>query len=294
MHCAVRRLAIMEKNIAELLKGVEGLVTLPDVFIRINQLVKNPDSTTADIAKAISQDPSFTVRMLRLANSPFYGFSSTVDTVDKAVAIIGTSQIRNLALSMSVASTFSGLPNNLVSMDNFWRHSLYCALIARILAKQARRCDPEAVFTAGLLHDIGELIIFNRLPSLAKESLLLVLDQMDELPVYQAERQIIGFDHAGVGGALARLWTLPPLLVECIAYHHSIVRAEHYPREVALVHLANSLAQMAEVDTLETDDVTPVDPRAWEITGLNEEIIEQVIREAQAEIFEAEKLFFGK
>lgn len=281
-------------NISELLKGVDGLVTLPDVFLRINQLTEDPNSTTADIAKAIRQDPSFTVRMLRVANSPHYGFSSTVDTVDKAVSIIGTSQIRNLALSMSVAGAFNGLPNDLVSMDNFWRHSLYCALVARILAKRARRCDPEALFTAGLLHDIGELIIFNRLPQQAHDSLLLVLDGLDEMPVYQAERQIIGFDHAEVGGKLAEQWKLPPLLVECIGCHHSISKAERYPREVALAHLANSLAQMAEVDTLEAEDATPIDPLAWEITGLDESVIEEVIREAQSEFIETEKLFFGK
>jgi len=285
----------METNITvvDLVKGVGGLVTLPNVFIRINQLVEDPNSNTVDIAKAVSQDPSFTVRLLKVANSPFYGFSSTIDTVAKAVSVIGTSQIRNLALSMSVASTFAGLPNNLVSMDNFWRHSLYCALTARILARQARKCDPEAVFTAGLLHDIGELIIFNRLPEQAKESLLLVLDQMDDLPVYQAEQQIIGFDHAQVGGELARQWNLPPLLEECIAYHHSIGEAKRHPRETALVHLANIIAQMAEVDTLDSDDVSPIDPRAWEITGLDEDVIELVVREAQEEIIEAEKLFLG-
>ena len=280
-------------NIAELVKGVGGLVTLPNVFIRINQLVEDPNSNTADIAKAVSQDPSFTVRLLRVANSPFYGFPSAIDTVTKAVSVIGTSQIRNLALSMSVARTFAGLPNNLVSMDNFWHHSLYCALVARILAKQARKCDPEAVFTAGLLHDIGELIIFNRLPEPAKESLLLVLDQVDDLPVYLAERQIIGFDHAQVGGELARQWNLPPLLEECIAYHHSVAEAQRYPRETALVHLANILAQMAELDTLEPGDVSPIDPLAWEITGLDETVIELVVREAQEEIVEAEKLFLG-
>ena len=241
----------------------------------------------------MSQDPSFTVRLLRVANSPFYGFPSAIDTVTKAVSVIGTSQIRNLALSMSVARTFAGLPNNLVSMDNFWHHSLYCALVARILAKQARKCDPEAVFTAGLLHDIGELIIFNRLPEPAKESLLLVLDQVDDLPVYLAERQIIGFDHAQVGGELARQWNLPPLLEECIAYHHSVAEAQRYPRETALVHLANILAQMAELDTLEPGDVSPIDPLAWEITGLDETVIELVVREAQEEIIEAEKLFLG-
>ena len=280
-------------NIAELVKGVGGLVTLPNVFIRINQLVGDPNSSTVDIAKAVSQDPSFTVRLLRVANSPFYGFPSAIDTVAKAVSIIGTSQIRNLALSMSVARTFAGLPNNLVSMDNFWRHSLYCALVARILGRQARKCDPEAVFTAGLLHDIGELIIFNRLPEQAKESLLLVLDQVDDLPVYLAEREIIGFDHAQVGGELARQWGLPPLLEECIAYHHSIGEAQRYPRETALVHLANILAQMAELDTLEPGDVSPIDPLAWQITGLDADVIELVVREAQEEIVEAEKLFLG-
>lgn len=283
----------MENNITDLLKGVDGLITLPHVFLRINQLIEDPDSTISDIAKAVSQDPSFTVRMLRLANSPFYGFSSTIDTIDKAVSVIGTSQIRNLALSMSVASTFAGLPNELVSMDNFWRHSLYCALVARILARQAHGCDPSAVFTAGLLHDIGELIIFNRLPEQARSALLLVLDQVDELPVYLAERQVIGFDHADVGGELARHWVLPPLLVECIAHHHAVGEAQQFLRETALVHLADLIAQMAELDTLELSDVPPIDPLAWEITGLSTDIIEQVILEAKLEIIEAEKLFLG-
>jgi putative nucleotidyltransferase with HDIG domain len=281
-------------NIVELVKGVGDLVTLPDVFIRINQLVEDPDSTLDDITKVVSQDPSFTVRLLRVANSPFYGFPSTVETVSRAVTLIGTSQIRNLALSTSVSRTFAGLPNELVSMDNFWYHSLYCALAARILAHRVHKSDPEAVFTAGLLHDIGELVIFNRLPEQAKEALLLVLDSGDELPIYQAERQTMGFDHAQVGGELARQWHLPPLLEDCIAFHHDIQQAQHCPRETAIVHIANVLALMAEVDTLDPDDVPPIDPQAWKITGLEaEEVIESTIREAQEEIIEAKKLFLG-
>jgi putative nucleotidyltransferase with HDIG domain len=286
---------MMKINIAELVQGVGGLITLPDVFIRINQLVEDPNSSIADIAKVASQDPSFTVRLLRVANSSFYGLSSTVDTVHKAVAIIGTSQIRSLALATSVASTFDGLPNTLVSMEHFWRHSLYCALAARILAKKAGRCDPDAVFTAALLHDIGELVIFNRLPQQAKESLLLVLDSADELPVYLAERQIMGCDHAQVGGELARQWKLPPMLAECIEYHHSIQPDLRFPREVALVHIANILALMAEVQTQDPADVSPVDPRAWEITGLDaNEVLLPTVQEAQEEIAEAEQLFLGK
>ncbi len=281
------------EKIVELVRGVEGLVTLSHVFIRINQLIDDPDSSMADIAKAVSQDPSFTVRLLRVANSSYYGFSSSIDTVDKAVSVIGTSRIRSLALSMSVASSFAGLPNDLVSMDNFWRHSLYCAVIARILARRAGKCDPEALFTAGLLHDVGELVIFNRLPEQAKEALLRVLDSVDDLPIHEAERQVLGFDHAQVGAELARQWNLPPLLQECIGCHHAIRDAESYPREVALVHLANVYAQMAEIDTLNPDDVTAADPLASETSGLalDPEAIEEVVREAQQEIVELEKLF---
>ena len=285
----------MSTNITGLVKDVGSLVTLPDVFIRINELVENPDSTVAEIAKVVSQDPSFTVRLLRVANSSFYGFSSTVDTVPKAISIIGTSQIRSLALATSVASAFDGLPNSLVSMHDFWKHSLYCALIARILAKKAKRCDPDAVFTAALLHDIGELVIFNRMPKPAQDAILLVLDSGDEMPIYLAERQIIGFDHAQVGGELARQWKLPPMLEECVEFHHDIRGELRYPREVALVHIANVLALMAEVHTFDPQDVPPIDSLGWEMVGLTpDEVITEAISEAEEEISEAEQLFLGK
>ncbi|MCX7142872.1 MAG: HDOD domain-containing protein [Proteobacteria bacterium] len=219
---------------------------------------------------------------------------SAVDTVAKAVSIIGTAQIRNLALSMSVASSFEGLPNDLVSMENFWRHSLLCALSARHLARLIGRCDPDAMFTAGLLHDIGELIIFNRMPEQAKQALMSVLDSGEEIPVHEAERQVMGFDHSDVGGELAREWQLPSLLEECIAHHHDVAGSERYRRETALVHLANILALMAEVDSLDPLDVPPFDPLAWELTGLASDCIEPAVREAQAAILEIEKLFTSK
>lgn len=285
----------MKPTIVELVQGVQGLVTLPDVFVRINQLVENPDSTVSDIANAVSRDPAFTVRLLRVANSPFYGFSSSIDTVPKAVSVIGTSQIRNLALSTAIANSFAGLPNTLVSMENFWRHSLYCALAARTLARQAGKCDAEAVFTAGLLHDIGELVIFNRVPELAKDVLTQVLDDVDGLTVHQAERQLLGYDHAQVGGELARQWKLPGLLEECIAFHHSPGDAKRHPREAAIVHIANVLAVMAELDTLAADDVPPIEPQAWSTIGLQADaVLADTVHATRAEIAEAEKLFMGK
>ncbi len=281
----------MASSASTLITDVSGLITLPDVYLRINSLIENPGTTLDDIAAAVSQDPSFTVRLLQVANSSLYGVSSTVSTVAKAVSIIGTAQVRNLALSISVAQSFSSLLNQLVSMKNFWRHSLFCALAARHLAKEARRCDPDTLFTAGMLHDIGELVIFNREPEEAKQALLLVLEEPGELPVYMAERQVLGFDHSEVGGLLARQWKLPPLLVDCIAHHHDIENAQSHPRETALIHIANIVALMAELDTLNPDDVPPIDPKAWDITGLGMDRVEPVMRAAQVDIIEVESLF---
>jgi putative nucleotidyltransferase with HDIG domain len=278
----------------ELVKDIRGLVTLPNVYIQIGRLIDDPKSSSADIAKAVGQDPSFTIRLLQVANSALYRFPSEVDAVPKAVSILGTAQIRNLALSMSVASSFEGLLNELVSMENFWKHSLLCALSARHLAKLVGRCDPDALFTAGVLHDIGELIIFNRLPEQAQQALLIALDSDEEIPVYQAEQQVMGFDHADVGGALAREWHLPALLEECIAYHHNVAGSQRHRRETALVHLANIFALMAEVDTLDPLDVPSIDPLAWELTGLEDDCVEPCVREVQTEIVAIERLFTGQ
>ena len=124
--------------------------------------------------------------------------------------------------------------------------------------------------------------------------LLLVLDRPDELPIYQAERQVMGFDHSQVGGELARQWKLPPMLEECIEFHHNVQAGLRFPRAVALVHIANILALMAELHTLDTGDVSPIDPVAWDIVGIKpEEVINEVVAEAQEEIAEAENLFLG-
>ena len=275
---------------SELVENVSGLVTLPDVYLRISRAIESPRSSSADIAKAVSQDASFTVRLLKLANSALYGFPAKIDSVGKAITLIGIAQVRNLTLSMSVARSFAGLPNDLVSMENFWMHSLLCALCARHLAGEMRRCDPDALFTAGLLHDVGELIIFNRLPDKATQALLMVLDSQEELMVHEAEQAVMGFDHGVVGGLLAKRWNLPPLLEECITHHHDIGQAKQFPREVALIHLANVFSLMAELDTLNLGDVEPIDPLAWERSDLAVDVIEPTVRKAQAEMSELRQL----
>jgi len=254
---------------AEKLVGdVATLVSLPEVVIRINQLVDDPKSSAEDIGRVVAQDAALTARLLTLANSAMFGMSRKVDTVGRAIAVLGIRQVRDLTLGLSATRAFNGIPNHLVSMDSFWNHSLLCGVAARQLAGGCARGRPDSSFVGGLLHDIGQLVLFNKLPDESYRALLMTIDEPNEPDLYLCERALIGTDHAAVGGALARRWRLPGNLVECIEFHHEPARAHEHPLDVALVHIANSVAVLAEVESVEFEDAPAIQPMAWEVTGL--------------------------
>ncbi|MBS0395301.1 MAG: HDOD domain-containing protein [Proteobacteria bacterium] len=270
---------------------VATLVSLPEVVIRINQLVDDPRSSAEDIGRAVAQDPALTARLLALANSAMFGMQRKVDTVGRAIAVLGTRQVRDLTLGLSAARAFNGIPNDLVSMGSFWHHSVLCAVAARALAGSCVRGRPESSFVAGLLHDVGQLVLFNKLPAEERRALLMTIDAPNEPDLHLCEQQILGFDHARVGGALARRWRLPASLVEAIEFHHAPARASEFPLDVAIVHLANSTAVLAEVESDEFEDAPPIEPVAYEITGLKPSRVLEVAAEARGAVDEVKALF---
>lgn len=284
----------MSEQIQDILDDVEHLVSLPAACVRLNELVDDPTSSAEDISRVINQDVALTARLLRVANSPLYGFSAQIDTVTRAVTVLGTQQVRDLSLATAAVQTFDGIPNSLVSMDSFWEHSILCALCARHLAMECLKRQREAVFVAGLLHDIGQLIMYHLLPDLSRQALEACMDGPNELESHEAERDIIGFDHAEVGGELAHRWSLPTLIQECIAYHHNPEDAQQNRVETAIVHIANSIATMAELNTTDIDNAPRIHSIAWELTGLDEGIIAPTIASAQAQIGGARSLLMGK
>jgi putative nucleotidyltransferase with HDIG domain len=244
------------------------LVSLPEVVVRINALVDDPQSSAEDIGRVVSQDAALTARLLTLANSAMFGLPRRIDTVSRAIAVLGTRQVRDLTLGLSAVRAFRGIPNDLVSMESFWHHSVLCAVAARALAAECARGRPESSFVAGLLHDIGQLVLFNRLPDESRQALLMTVDAPNEPDLHLCEREILGFDHATVGGALARRWRLPAGLVECIECHHDPAKAQAHPLDVAIAHIANTTAVLAEVESDELEDAPAIDPMALEVTGL--------------------------
>jgi HD-like signal output (HDOD) protein len=283
----------MGLQIQDILNDIERLVSLPAAYVRINQLVEDPAVGMEDIARVINQDVALTARLLRIANSPLYGFPSQIDTVTKAVKVLGTQQVRDLALATVAIKTFEGIPNDLVSMESFWKHSIYCALCARILAMECHKRQREALFVTGLLHDIGQLVLYNRLPDLSRQVLEACADGPDELESQDAERDIIGFTHADIGGELAHRWSLPACIREGIAYHHAPEEAVQCKLETAIVHLANSLATLTELQSTDLAQAPRIHPIAWELTGLEPDIIAPVISGARAQFAGARALLTG-
>ncbi len=276
----------MVATIESIIAKSNKLISFPGVAIRVNSMVNDPNVTAKDIGKVISQDPGLTAALLKVANSPFFGFSREVDTVSRAVTLLGAKQVRDLTLATSAANAFKGIPNELLSMDDFWYHSLCCALVSQELADLSKVKKTESVFIAGLLHDIGQLVIFNNQPELAKKSLSLVLDDPQELELYQAEQQIMGFDHAQVGQALAQSWGLPENLLACIAFHHEPSTANNYQAEVAITHIANSIACLVEINSTHLEDAPPIDALAWEAIGLNDSVVNSVAEAARGKVRE--------
>ena len=178
-------------------------------------------------------------------------------------------------------------------MQDFWHHSLYCGLLAQILAKKSKKIHTESIFIAGLLHDIGQLLMFNQLPEKSHESILLLMEGTEDLETYEAERHVFGFDHMQVGAALIKSWKLAPVLEECIEFHHEPQNAKEFPAEVALINIANAVAVMADFDSMSEDDEIPmINPISWELTGLSKEDLPEAIKKAQEEIKEIESVLF--
>lgn len=270
---------------------VGGLVSLPEVATRILQVADDPASTAEDVARVILQDAALVARLLRAANSPALGMRGQVDTVSRAVVVLGVRQVRDLALGLCATRSFDGIPTALMDVDAFWHHSLLTALCASHLAQRVPRLRAESVFIAGLLHDVGQLLLCRARPQQEQAALLMTVDAPGEPDLHVCERELLGFDHADVGGALAQLWGLPVHLVECLAFHHRPQNAVAAPLEVAVVHVANSLAVLAEVGSGDWLDAPPVQAVAWQRTGLTAAGCLDIPPLALGDLADAKRLF---
>ena len=282
----------MTLSVESLIKNVTGLVSLPEVAMRVNTMVDDPECSVDDVARVIETDPSLSARMLGIANSAMYGFSKEISTVARAVTVLGTRQIRDLILATAAAKAFENMSNDLISIDDFWHHSIYCGLLAKHIAVAKKIRHAETMFMAGLLHDIGHLIMFNQIPEQIQQILLETL-QPDADELFEIERRDLGFDHTEVGGALARLWTLPPILQETIEFHHEPQRATEFAEEVFITHVANRVASLPYSEDSEKNWQEILTPEVLAEVGINANELQLAIDAALEEEGAIRQLLFA-
>jgi HD-like signal output (HDOD) protein len=255
---------ILMPTAAELVRRAGRLATLPASYHRVLDVADDPRSTTAELAQALEQDPTLTSALLRLVNSAAFGAPGSVETVSHAIALVGVTEVLDLALATSLVRTFVGIPPRWVDMRAFWLHSVGCGVSARAIAGRAGR-PAGRLFTAGMLHDLGRLLLYLQEPGLMEAAGAWA--EAEGEPLVVAERRLLGTDHAEVGGALLARWGLPETLRDLVEHHHR-PGASAWPSDAHVVHLADVLANSLELGTSGERRVPAVAPNAWEVAGL--------------------------
>lgn len=275
----------MTNNPEDLVNDVIELISLPEIYIRVNEVMEDPQHDARQLGDVIGHDPSLTARILQIVNSAYYALAVKIDLVSRAVSVIGEDDLRNLVLATSAVETMEHIPNELVDINLFWQHSVLTGIIARLLSKQCNILHGERLFVAGLLHDIGKLILYFKEPDMASQVLMQAAESDGVL--YKAEKEIIGFTHSDLGGALMKNWDMADSLVEVISYHHQPLNATQYPIETALVHIADSVVNAItpgiEIDEHLLDDMPLFEPATLEVTGIDLSVLPEIMDKARAQ-----------
>ncbi|HEY5602115.1 MAG TPA: HDOD domain-containing protein [Gammaproteobacteria bacterium] len=272
-------------TVQELVQGVVGLISLPDVCVRVKEMVDNPECSAADIGKVVSQDAALTARLLRIVNSAFYQFPARIETVSRAITVVGNRELKDLVFAATVAGIFEKVSNDLIDIESFWRHAVYCGIVSRIIARKSRVLHSERLFVAGLMHDIGRMVIAFKLPDQCREVLRYRKEHGVELHV--AENTVLGFDHAQVGAELMKAWSLPQTHQTAALHHHSPEKAGDFVLEASIVYLANIITELAEAGTNDLEILSSVPRDVWQMTKVSIDDIENVLVEARDQFIDA-------
>lgn len=257
---------------------------------KVLQVAQDERAGARELARVIAQDPAFTARLLRIANSPYYGLSRKVMTVSQAVAVLGTNTITSLALALFAFCSLPQEENDALSIGQLWEHSLGCALWGRQIATRVSHASPEEAFIACLLHDMGKALFYRYF---RKEFLEAVrLAEGDGISLLEAERRILGTDHAAAGEVLARKWNLPPALQHSIGLHPSPLSMPEtvdlaVRKIVAIVHVADIFCESFQLGNGGDGGCRTIDEEVWALLGVGEkecrELLGPVVDEMEKE-----------
>ena len=273
----------------EMLRRIHNLPSLSTVVMELLASMNQDDVHVGTLAQTIAQDQALTAKTLRLGNSSFYGMARQITTIQDAIAILGFRTVRSVATTAALIGTFAGGPYTRFNLAPFWRHSIAAAVCARELAPYLN-IDPEHAYTAGLLHDIGRLALVTQFPPQYEATMAYRTEH--DCHLLEAERAVLGVDHAQVGHALTRHWKFPLAMQQALAEHHAPSGFDVSALTLVLM-AADAIAHELDL-SLDADDlVAPVPAGLWQRLGLGETTLQLVFDNTEAQFAGARLILNG-
>jgi HD-like signal output (HDOD) protein len=271
------------------LQEVTELISLPEVYLKLRHLMDDKTSDIYDFAEVISVDPNLSTRVLKVVNSAYFGFPEPVDSIARAVNMIGIGQLHNMVLGISAISSLD-LPNDIMPLDTFWRSSLFAGVLARLLAEQMKLNKSDHLFIAGLLHEIGHLVLYSKFPLQALAAQKIAQDQ--GRAIHEAELKVLGYHYGDIGAMLMANWNLSDKLQSLTRNQPNPDAASENKIETALMHLAHACARSVTTDNRAAAD-NPIDAEVLAMTGLTQEDLEHSMAEARIISTDMEKVILA-
>ncbi|WP_027190840.1 HDOD domain-containing protein [Fundidesulfovibrio putealis] len=264
--------------------AVKDLPTLPKVLDEVSRLVKDPDSSTEQMAKLIAMDQVLSAKVLKMVNSPIYGFPGRISSIHHALVLLGFNVLRGVIVSTSVMDIMN---QNMVGL---WEHSVGCALASSTIARHVGLKDVEDVSVAGLLHDLGKVVTAIQLPDLKTGVEAMV--KARDMTYLDAEKALMGFGHDRVNAWIADHWKLPPSIKEGMSYHHKPQLARLYPEAACCVHLGDFMVRVFEYGSGGDDNVLYLEPDALKKLKLKPADLETILDQLSEQFLEIADLSF--
>ncbi|MGZ3595593.1 MAG: HDOD domain-containing protein [Syntrophales bacterium] len=258
------------------IEDIGSLPTVPDTLRKLSRIMEKPNVSLTEVAYFVQSDPALTFRILKMVNSAVYGFPGRIASVSHAIMLLGLNVVKGLLLGVSVFELMQK------AMTGLYEHSMGCAAAARIIAQKKGLREPEEAYVAGLIHDIGKVVMALEFTKAYEGALAFA--ETEHISIMQAEKKFFADTHAALGGVLSEKWRFPKKLTEAILYHHQPQSAVLFPLETTIVHLADILTKARGLG-FSGDQIVPiVDDAAFDRLELSEEDIINVFRELEESI----------
>jgi HD-like signal output (HDOD) protein len=265
-------------SLESLVSNTASLISLPEIYVKFKQLTEDEASDVTDFAELVTMDSNLTSAVLKVINSPLYGFSGQIDAIDRAINLLGLGQLHDLILALSAVNAIS-TTNDIEPLKAFWRRSIYCGVMARLLAEEKGVRDVSGMFVIGLLHEIGRMLLFIKQPDATRYA----IDDARAcaISLAQSETKIFGYHYGQVGAALLASWNLPAKVFSVVEHHLQPSDCEHYYTQASILGASHCLAAQAR---------TGVDPYSYTLEHIGTDAIEISESALQALLPQAEQL----